>query len=232
MKLLSLTVARGFSLACLAGVAALGGLLTAGCADDPAPDAPPPPAEVKHVASSLERTLPAPIAVPADTAIGGSIDALVASNTLVVARAPALKLDANGRSCTIVRYDDDKGVEAMRRETCRGTTDTLFVGLIVFLDQDSNGKIDHVSDTTTGTYELYDDDGDGKLDRMLESADRIKTPIALTDFAPNVTILGNGTIASRERQDMDHDGKFDVESVTATTSFQITTVVTPPAPAP
>ena len=223
MKLLPLTVA-------LAGLAALAAL-TAGCADDPAPDAAPAPAEVKHVASSLERTLPAPIAVPADTAIGGSIDALVAANTTLVARAPVLKLDANGGGCTIVRYDDDKGNEAMRRETCRGSTDTLFVGKIVFLDQDTNGKIDHVSDSTTGTYEVYDDDGDGKLDRIVESADRITTPIALTDFAPNVTILANGTIASRERQDMDHDGKFDVESVTATTSFEIVTTVTP-APAP
>jgi hypothetical protein len=221
MKLLTLTVA----------LAGLGALLSAGCADDPAPDAAPAPAEVKHVASSLERTLPAPIAVPADTAIGGSIDALVAANTTLVARAPVLKLDPNGGGCTIVRYDDDKGDEAMRRETCRGSTDTLFYGKIVFLDQDGNGKIDHVSDSSAGTYELSDEDGDGKLDRIVESADHITTPIALTDFGPNVTILANGTIASRERQDMDHDGKFDVESVTATTSFVIITTVTPP-PAP
>ena len=217
MKLLPLTV-----------VAVVTGLFAAGCAADPDPEAPPPPAEVKHVASSLERTLPAPIAVPADTAIGASIDSIVLAQTTLVAREPALKLDANGRSCTIVRYDDDKGAEAMRRETCRGSTDTLFAGKLVYLDQDQNGKIEHFSDLSGATYELYDDDGDGKLDRMVEAAERITTPIALTDFAPNVTILANGKIATRERQDKDHDGKFDLESVTATTSFQITTVAPPP----
>ena len=212
------------------GLVVVTGLFGIGCAADPDPESAPPPVEVKHVASSLERRLPAPIAVPSDTAIGGTIDALVLANTTAVAREPVLKLDANGKSCTILRYDDDKGAELMRRETCRGSTDTLFVGNLVFLDQDQNGKIDHFSDLTGGTYELYDDDGDGKLDRMVEAAERIKTPIALTDFAPNVTIMGNGTIATRERQDKDHDGRFDLESVTATTSFEITTIGTTVTP--
>ena len=217
MKLLTLDVARTFGLLLVTGLVGLG------CAADPAPEAAPPPAEVKHVASSLERTLPAPIAVPTDTAIGLTIDGLVAADTAAIARPPVLKLDANGRSCTIVRYDDDKGVERMRRETCRGSTDTLFVGQLVYLDGDGNGKIEHFSDLGAGTYELYDDDGDGKLDRMIEAAELIPTPISLADFAPNVTIMGNGKIATRERDDKDHDGKFDLESVTATTSFQITT---------
>ena len=224
MKLLTLDVARSLGLLLVTGFVGIG------CAADPAPDAAPPPAEVKHVASSLERTLPAPIAVPTDTAIGLTIDAMIAVDTVAVAREPVLKLDANGRSCTIVRYDDDKGAERMRRETCRGATDTLFIGQLVYVDQDQNGKIDHFSDLGAGTYELYDDDGDGKLDRMVEAADLIKTPISLTDFAPNVTIMGNGKIAARERDDKDHDGKFDVESVTATTSFQITTIAPPVTP--
>ena len=223
MKTLTLPVALGlFVLAGLSGI---------GCAADPATDTAPPPPEVKHVASSLERRLTAPIAVPADTAIGGSIDALVAQVATAVAHDPVLNLGANGKSCTIVRYDDDKGAELMRREKCSGGTDTLFAGALVYVDQDGNGKIDRFSDLGSATFELYDDDGDGKLDRMVEAAERIQTPIALTDFAPNVTIMGNGKIASRERQDKDHDGTFDVESVTATTSFQISTVATPPEPA-
>jgi hypothetical protein len=210
------------------GLVLVTGLLGIGCAAEPDAESAPPPAEVKRVASSLERRLPAPIAVPSDTAIGGTIEALIAADATAVAREPVLKLDANGKSCTIVRYDDAKGAEVMRRETCHGSTDTLFAGKLVFLDQDSNGKIDHFSDLSDATYELYDDDGDGKLDRMVEAAERISTPISLTDFGPNVTIMANGKIASRERQDKDHDGKFDVESVTATTSFLIVTI----APAP
>jgi hypothetical protein len=210
------------------GLVLVTGLLGLGCASDPDAESAPPAAEVKHVASSLERTLPAPIAVPSDTAIGGTLEALIAADAKAVARAPVLKLDANGKSCNIVRYDDDKGAEVMRRETCRGSTDTLFVGKLVYLDQDSNGKIDHVSDLSGATYELYDDDGDGNLDRMVEAAERITTPIALTDFGPNVTIMANGKIASRERQDKDHDGKFDVESVTATTSFEVVTIAGTP----
>lgn len=210
------------------GLVLVTGLLGIGCAAEPDAESAPPAPEVKHVASSLERKLPAPIAVPTDTAIGSTIDALIAANATAVARDPVLKLDANGKSCNIVRYDDDKGAEVMRRETCRGSTDTLFAGKLVYLDQDSNGKIDHYSDLGGATFELYDDDGDGKLDRMVEAAERIKTPISLTDFAPNVTIMANGKIATRERQDKDHDGKFDVESVTATTSFLIVTIAPTP----
>jgi hypothetical protein len=224
MKLFPLVAARAFGLLLAAGFFGIG------CADDPAPDAAPAPVEVKHVTSSLERKLPAPVAVPGDTAIGLGIDALVALDTTSVARDPVLRLDANGKSCTIVRYDDAKGAEAMRRETCAGSTDTLFLGKVVYVDHDLDGKIDHVSDLSAGTYEVFDDDGDGRLDRMVEGAERVKAPIELTDFAPNVTIMGNGTIATRERKDLDHDGKFDVESVTATTSFEITTVVVAAVP--
>ena len=201
-----------------------------GCAEDPAPEAGPASAEVKHVASSLERKLPAPIAVPSDSAIGSSIDALIAQNATAIARDPILNLGASGKSCTIVRYDDAKGAELMRREKCSGGTDTLSAGALVYADEDGNGKIDRFSDLAGATFELYDDDGDGKLDRMVEAAERLAAPIALTDFAPNVTITGNGKIASRERQDKDHDGRFDVESVTATTSFQITTMAAAPEP--
>ena len=123
----------------------------------------------------------------------------------LVARDPILNLGANGKSCTIVRYDDAKGAELMHREKCSGGTDTLSEGALLYVDVDGNGKI--------------------------EAAERLATPIALTDFAPNVTIMGNGKIASRERQDKDHDGNFDVESVTASTSFVITTIVAAAAPA-
>ena len=56
---------------------------------------------------------------------------------------------------------------------------------------------------------------------MVESAERIGMPISLNDFAENVTITAGGKIESRAREDRDHDGKFDMESVTATTSFRI-----------
>ena len=154
----------------------------------------------------------------------------------LVARDPILNLGANGKSCTIVRYDYAKGAELMHREKCSGGTDTLSERALLYVDVDGNGKIDRFSDLAGASVELYDDDdddddGDGKLDCMVEAAERLATPIALTDFAPNVTIMGNGKIASRERQDKDHDGNFDVESVTATTSLVITTIVAAAEPA-
>lgn len=196
------------------------GLAAVGCSEDATEESPPPAPPVMHLASSLERKLSAPIAIPADTAIGGSIDALVEGHTTAVAMDPAVNLGATGKRCTIVRFNDENGVEEMRREQC-GTTDTLRWGKLVYTDQNGDGKIDQFSDSSVGSLELFDDDRDGKLDRMIESADHIKAAITLSDFAEKVTITGGGKIASRERQDKDHDGKFDVESVTATTSFQI-----------
>jgi hypothetical protein len=111
----------------------------------------------------------------------------------------------------------------MRREKCDGAADTLRIGKVLYTDSNGDGKIDALEDSTAATFTLFDDDGDGKVDRLVESAERIATPpIALSDFAPNVTITSGGTIASRVRRDSDHDGKYDVESVTATTSFRIT----------
>jgi hypothetical protein len=202
------------------------GLFAIGCGADPEEES-APPEPVKHVASSLERKLTPSVAIPTDTAIGGSIDAVIAAQKTLVAREPIVNLGANGKRCTIVRFDDAKGVEQMRREQCDRGADMLRAGKVVYTDTNSDAKIDQVSDSTSGTYDLFDDDHDGKVDRMLESPDRIATPIALTDFAESVTIMGGGTIASRAREDKDHDGRFDVESVTATTSFQITVTAAP-----
>lgn len=197
------------------------GLLGIGCsADDEEQSAAPEQKETMHLASSLERKLTAPIAVPSDSPIGGSIDALVEAHTEATPADPVVNLGANGKRCTFVRFSDENGAEIMRREQC-GTTDLLRVGKLVYTDQNGDGKIDQFSDQSTASYDLYDDDRDGKLDRMVESPEHIKAPITLTDFAAKVTITAGGKIASRERLDRDHDGKFDVELVTATTSFQV-----------
>jgi len=206
------------------------GLFGVGCGAEPDEEGGPPAPEVTRLASSLERRLPAPIAIPTDTAIGGSIDALVEARAATWApEVPFTNLGATGKRCTIVRFDDGKGVEQMRREKCDRAADTLRVGKLVYTDQNGDGKIDQLSDSSAGTYELFDDDRDGKVDRMVESAERIATPISLDDFAESVTITAGGKIASRAREDKDHDGKFDFESVTATTSFQIRTTSGPPA---
>jgi hypothetical protein len=204
------------------------GLLGIGCSAEPDGPSAPAETEVTRVASSLERKLASPIAIPSDSAIGGSIDALVAARAATLTAKSALKLGANGQRCSIVRYEDGKGVEQMRREKCDKATDKLFTGNLVYEDENADGKVDHFSDLTAATeaaatYDLFDDDHDGKVDRMVEPAERITTPISLTDFAENVTITAGGKIASRTRDDRDHDGRFDVESVTATTSFRITT---------
>jgi hypothetical protein len=207
------------------------GLFGIGCGADPEAEAPAPEPEVTRIASSLERKLAVPIAAPADTLIGSSIDALLEARTELVAREPIVNLGANGKRCTIARFDDEAGAEQMRREQCDGGADALRVGKVVYKDQNRDGKIDQISDLTTGSYEVFDDDRDGKLDRVVESAERITTPVSLTDFAERVEIMGNGTIASRAREDRDHDGKLDVESVTATTSFRVVTTAPPAEPA-
>jgi hypothetical protein len=145
-----------------------------------------------------------------------------------VQRSPMVNLGATGARCTVVRFLDDKGVEQMRREKCEKGSDTLRIGKLVYADQNSDGKIDQFSDASAASYELFDDDRDGKVDRLVESAERVAAPIALSDFAANVTITGGGKIASRSREDKDHDGKFDLESVTATTSFRIATTASAP----
>ena len=204
------------------------GLFGVGCGSDPEEDSAPPETAVTRVASSLERKLTAPIAIPTDTPVGGTMDALVeAQSANLTAVDPVVNLGANGMRCTILRFNDDKGVEQMRREKCDKVSDTLHLGKVVYTDQNVDGKIDQLQDFTgavddSATYELDDTDFDGKIDRMVESAQHMSKPVSLTDFGVHVTIAAGGKIASRMREDKDHDGKFDMESVTATTSFRIT----------
>lgn len=205
----------------LALVAAGLGLFAVGCGDDPVEDA-PVETTTTRVASSLERKLSNPIAVPTDMGIGQPIDAIVEAQTAALtltAEQPVLKLGANGRRCLVQRFDDADGKEAMRRETCG--SDLLRIGTRVFTAAGVSGRIDHVADEGTKPVEAFDDDKDGKIDRVIESAEHIEAPVALADFAADVTIMKNGKVASRTREDRDHDGKFDVESITATTSFEL-----------
>lgn len=206
------------------------GLFAIGCGGEPEDESQPVETEVARLASSLERKLAVPIAVPADSGIGALLDDLVAARAETLTAQPIVNMGSTGQRCTVVRYVDDKNVEQMRRDRC--VSDKLRIGKVLYTDENKDGKVDQLSDSTTGTYELFDDDFDGKADRMVESAERVATPpIALTDFAPNVTITAGGSIASRAREDKDHDGKFDVESVTATTAFRIVTPVSTGEPA-
>ena len=229
-------------------------LLSVGCSAEE--EAPPPPAATvsERFASKLERRLTHPIAIPSDSPIGKTIDAMVAARLGVAASEPAPAapaegepaaepapaepaasgngltareavgtIGANGRKCTIVRWDDEKGVEQMRRTKCE-RSEELKVGKITYSDQNADGKIDELVDTTTARYEAYDDDRDGKLDRVVEFDARIAAPPpSLGDFGQDVALVDNGKIESRVREDRDHDGKFDLESVTATTSFRVRT---------
>jgi hypothetical protein len=203
------------------------GLFAAGCGDDPAEEA---PAEVAttRLTSSLERKLAAPIAVPVDTGIGQPIDAVIQARTAsltLTAQQPLLKLSASGRRCLVQIFDDAKGHEAMRRETCE--SDVLRAGTLVYTATAVSGLIEHFADEGAKPYEAFDDDRDGKVDRLVESAAHLDTPVALADFAPDVEIVNAGTIASRTREDKDHDGRFDMETITATTRFQIRETVAP-----
>ncbi len=142
---------------------------------------------------------------------------------LLVAHEIGGTIGANGQKCTMVRFDDEKGTEQMRRTKC-GKTDELRVGKITFTDHDGDGKIDEVVDLTTARFEAIDDNRDGKVDRIVEFAERMAAPRpSLTDFGDGVEFTNGGTFASRTREDRDHDGKFDVESVTATTGFRVRT---------
>ena len=198
------------------------GLLAVGCADEPADDAPAPPPPTTRVASSLERKLVSPIAVPTDTGVGQAIDAFIEARTAALtlsAQQPLLKRSASGRRCLVQRFDDAEGHEVMLRETCE--SDVLRAGTLVYSTSAVSGRIEHFADEGAKPYEAFDDDKDGKVDRVIESAAHLVAPVVLTDFAPGVTIEKDGKVASRTREDRDHDGKFDVESITATTRFEI-----------
>lgn len=189
-----------------------------GCSADEEADAAPPPEEVSRLASQLERRLPSPLAVPSDTPIGQSIDAVIeAKSAELTAREPVVNLGANGKKCLVVRFDDAEGKEVMRRETCE--RDILKIGKTVFTADTGKGRIEHVAEGAS--YEVFDDDQDGKVDRVVESGDRLKTPPSLADFGPNVSITGNGAVATRTLVDRDHDGRFEIEAITATTSFLV-----------
>jgi hypothetical protein len=206
------------------GLALALGVFAIGCSSEDESAPPAPEAPVAHMASSLERKLTALIPVPSDTPIGQSIDALIDAQTAsLVALDPIVELGANGKRCTISKFNDDSGAEQMRREKCDKGGDVLTAGKLVYTDANSDGKIDQFSDTSAASYDLYDDDLDGKLDRMVESAAHIGKPVSLSDFAESVTIIKGGKIATRERSDKNHDGKFDTESVTATTAFEVVT---------
>ncbi|MBX3190435.1 MAG: hypothetical protein KF819_25770 [Labilithrix sp.] len=209
----------------LALIVALG-LVAVGCASEPEPE---PPAEVvtTRVASMLQRKLPSAIAVPTDSVIGGSIDALVEERTAALEltpRQPVVKLGPNGERCFEQSFDDAEGKEIMRREKCRG--DAVRIGTLSY-SAGTSGKIDHVADRGKKAFELFDEDGDGKVDRLIESAEHLVPAVNLVDFAPDVTILDGGKVATRERVDRDHDGRFELETITATTSFRIRSTVAP-----
>ena len=205
------------------------GLVTVGCSDPPADDGDASKTTTTtRTSSSLERKLTTPIAVPTDTGIGQPIGDFIEARTAALtltAQQPLLKLGANGNRCLVQRFDDADGHEAMQRETC--DSDVLRAGTLVFTAAGVSGRIEHFADEGVKPYEAFDDDKDGKVDRVIESAEHLDAPVTLADFAPDVTIVKDGKVASRTREDRDHDGKFDVESITATTSFQLIDPKTP-----
>lgn len=239
----------------LAAVVLSLGLSSVGCSAEE--EAAPPPVETKtdRFTSKLERKLTKPIAIPADTAIGKTIEAMVANRLGIAPSEPAAPaaegeegaaapaeepaassgngltarpsvgtIGANGRKCVVTRWDDDKGAEQMRRTKC-DKTEELKIGAITYSDSNGDSKVDQLVDTSNDArYEAYDDDRDGKLDRVVEFEARIAAPPpALGDFGEEVSIVDNGKIESRTREDRDHDGKFDSEALTATTSFRVRT---------
>lgn len=196
------------------------GLVIVGCGSEPEPEAPPEVFTVR-LASTLQRKLPSAIAIPVDSVIGGSIDALIEERTATLTltpRTPVMKLGANGERCYEQSFDDAEGREAMRREKCGG--DVLSVGTLRY-SAPVGGKVDHVEDRGPKPFELFDEDRDGKVDRLIEWADHIVPAVDLMDFGPEVSIVDDGRIATRERVDRDHDGRFELEAITATTSFRV-----------
>lgn len=234
----------------------------AGCSTEEETAPPPPEPVAMKTANKLERKLSLQIAIPSDSPIGRSIDAMLEARLGVAPAAPAAPpaegeegapppeeapaptsgngltareavgtIGANGKKCTVVRFDDEKGLEQMRRTKCE-KNDELKVGKVTYTDSNGDGKIDLLVDTTNARYEAYDDDRDGKLDRVVEFEARIAAPPpALSDFGEDVSIVDNGKIESRAREDRDHDGKFDFEAVTATTAFRVRAPSGTPAPA-
>jgi len=200
----------------MVGVALVLGSFALACGGEPEEEAPPAAREVTQLTTRLDRQLPAPVAVPDGRGIGQELEAMFEERAATLtASEPLANLGANGKKCLVRRFVDETGAEVMRRERCEH--DTLKIGQVTYEDENGDGKIDAVVDANVS---MYDDNHDGKVDRVVEEAARLSPPVSLAEFGEGVSIVGNGRIAERIREDKDRDGRFEQESVTATTSFR------------
>ncbi len=184
-----------------------------------------------RLTSALERKLREPVDVPTGTVIGRSMDSAVAERTGSLRSLPLQSFLVSAGSgtitCTVQHFVDAQGTSMMHREKC-GDSDILRVQRagertsIAIADFNRDGRVDAFTDWSGPTFELHDEDYDGRVDRVIEAAERLSPPVALEAFGDGIEIVENGKIANRIREDADKDGRFESEMITATTMFKRT----------
>jgi len=188
----------------------------AGCSAESEPSIGGGEDDLTTMRSALDRQLSPGIAVPTGTPIGGSLEGVVSQK----AQGRTASAPAKAGACTVTRYSASGGT-TMSYEKCPDSAYLRFYAtanmpVIVYADHDGDGKVDAFRDETGPLYELNDDNHDGKVDRIIEAAERAGE-IDIEAFGEGWTVSNGGRIANRIREDKNHDGTFEVESITAKT---------------
>ena len=169
--------------------------------------------------SSRSRTLSPPIAVPTDSDIGASIDAVKAR--VVGSILPYDESDTPwGETTCHSTYYQVEGWRYVNLEDCAGEHRILRAYAsgntpqVVWADHDYDGRIDGWSDDDIDGFRrtLDDDNYDGRVDR-----EAIDVELLGADFVPEgyVGCEMPEYLAMRILEDTNFDGMFDLESITA-----------------
>lgn len=178
--------------------------------------------------TSIERRLSPPVAIPTATPVGRSVDDVVAE----LGRGLRALEPRVGASSTVTRWVDAEGREVFHREVTEDA-DIVRVGYrgpsdidAIYADHSrsnpnapgilpKDGRVDAYRGAGFGTFtSLEDQDRDGKVDLAIEPA---PADVDLTPYGA-VRLSPGGSVANRIFEDRDHDGRFEVESLTAKAS--------------
>lgn len=166
--------------------------------------------------SFLERPLSPPRAVPTDTPVGRPIAEVVAARTSGLTAS-----DSEQGSCVRTEWRDAAGKLKVARKACAEDGSTILwigprsVGADeTFSDHSGDGKIDTYRSKIEPIVDLEDRNYDGRVDVKIVPASSVEG-LTLAGFAEGWGISDGGTLANYLMHDDDHDGKFELESITA-----------------
>lgn len=166
--------------------------------------------------SSLERPLSPTLAVPNDTPVGRSIAAVVDARTSGLTAS-----DGDQGSCVRTEWRDAAGKLKVVRKACAEDGSTILwigprsVGADeIYSDHSGDGKIDSYRSAIEPIVDLEDRNYDGRVDVKIVPASSVGG-LTLEGFAEGWGISDGGTLANYILEDDDHDGMFEIASITA-----------------